>query len=632
MGRTMNNAFTATFSLPGDDTLLRLGLDRLGALAICPPAEQAHLDRAIRALGPGTVITLAESVADGVALYRRWLALRERDPAACGIWYNLGVRLHASDDSTGAAQAFAQALALKPDLWPAAIARGMALDTAGQAEAALAVWRQALPPAEERVRLHNQIARVLEQQGKVAEAVEELRASLLIAPDQPDVQQHLIHNRQRLAEWPPLALDIPGIDQGTALLHCGPLACLALTDDPQVQSAVAADWIARKLPVPGTQLAAAGYGHARLRIGYLSADFCRHAMAFLITEVLEQHDRGRFEVYGYCASPEDGSAEQRRLRAALDTYVPIGALSDEAAARHIRADEIDILIDLNGLTRGARLGVLRWRPAPVQLTYLGFVGPVPLPELDGFLCDEVTVPAWYEAAYIPRPVRIAGCFQANDGRVPSLPEVTRESEGLPATGFVFACAAHHYKITAEVFSDWCAIATAVEGSVLWLAQDTAEGQQALTRRWRAAGLDPARLIFAARVAPDRYRARLALADLFLDTFPYNAGTVASDALRMGLPLLTRIGQSFASRMAASLLTAVDQTEGITTTRADYVARAIQIAQDPSLHARLQGHLQTGAWQRGLGDSRDFTRRLEETLVEAHSSRQGQRSPSRGSTI
>ncbi len=188
----------------------------------------------------------------------------------------------------------------------------------------------------------------------------------------------------------------------------------------------------------------------------------------------------------------------------------------------------------------------------MQATYLGYIGPVPLPELDWLICDRVTVPEAEAAHYRPAPLRLEGCYQANDGQRPLLPAVDRPGEGLPEAAFVFACASHFYKITEPLFAAWCRIVAAVPGSVLWLVADTPEGQAALAGRWQAAGLDPHRLIFAPRVDPARYRARLALADLFLDTMPYNAGTIASDALRMGLPLLTLAGRTFSGRMAASL--------------------------------------------------------------------------------
>ncbi len=552
--------------------------------------------------------------AEAAPLYELWLSAHGAGVQSVAAWFNLGVMRMRGGDPAGAAAAYTQALRLKPDMAEAAINLGTALEASGQTEAALGAWRAALPPAALRQVLHNQLGRVLEGQGKLGPAAEELRASLLIAPHQPDVQQHLVHMRQRMTAWPPARLDVPGLTEAEAAANCGPLAALALFDDPALQAATGADWIARKAPATGGPLAPeAGYDHKRIRIGYLSTDFCRHAMSFLIAELLELHDRERFEVFGYCASPEDGSDIRARVIAAMDHHVVIREMSDEAAARRIRADEIDILIDLNGLTRGARVGVLRWKPAPVQITYLGYIGPIPLPELDYILCDEVTIPKALEAAYQPKPLRIEGCYQANDSQVPVLPAVSRAEEGLPDEGFVFCCVSHHYKITEEIWGGWCRIVAQVPGAVLWLVDDNPESRAALTARWLAAGLGPDRLIFAPRVDPARYRARLALADLFLDTTPYNAGTIASDALRMGLPLLTLQGQAFAARMASSLLTAVGLTDCITTTLEEYVALAVEIVRDAGLHGRLKAQLAGDTWARTLGDAAGFTRRFEAVM-------------------
>ena len=516
----------------------------------------------------------------------------------------------------GAVAAYREALRLKPDMVEAAINLGTALEASGQTELALGAWRSALPPPAMRQVLHNQLGRVLETQGRLGPASDELRASLLIDPHQPDVQQHLVHMRQRMTSWPPARLDVPGLTEAEAASNCGPLAALALFDDPLLQAATGQDWIRRKAPPTGARLSpVSGYAHTRIRIGYLSTDFCRHAMSFLIAELLELHDRSQFEVYGYCASPEDGSDIRARVIAAMDHHVPIKTLTDEDAAARIRADEIDILIDLNGLTRGARVGVLRWKPAPVQITYLGYIGPIPLPELDYILCDDITIPQDLDHLYEPKPLRIEGCYQANDSRAPTLPQVSRSAEGLPEAAFVFCCVSHHYKITETMFAGWCDIVTGVEGAVLWLIDDNPESRAALTARWTARGLAPDRLIFAPRVDPDRYRARLALADLFLDTTPYNAGTIASDALRMGLPLLTLQGTAFAARMAASLLTAIGLTNCIATSLPDYIARAIRIGQDRDLHGELKAHLAGDAWARTLGDSAEFTRRFEAVMKQ-----------------
>ena len=606
---------TMIFALPGDVQALRAQLARPGGLDAVPESELPHLTRAVAGLDLMQLVAQAGAAAGSAArLYEVWLGAHGNDPSACGAWFNLGVARMQSGDPAGAALAYRAALRLRPDMAEAAINLGTALEAAGQPDAALATWRAALPAPALRQVLHNQIGRVLESRGTLGPAATELHASLLITADQPDVQQHLVHLRQRMTAWPPADLSVPGLTEAKAALNCGPLAALALFDDPSDQAAVAADWIARKLPPAPRALAPPeGYRHDRLRIGYLSTDFCRHAMSFLIAELLERHDRDAFKIYGYCASTEDGSDIRARVVAAFDHHVPVGHLTDAAAAERIRADEIDLLIDLNGLTKGARLGVLRWRPAPVQATYLGYIGPVPLPELDYLICDAVTVPPDMEAAYTPRPLRIEGCYQANDSRAPILPPVSRQAEGLPEAAFVFCCASHHYKITETMFADWLEILSAVPASVLWLIDDNPESRAALTARVTARGIVADRLIFAARTDPDRYRARLALADLFLDTSPYNAGTIASDALRMGLPLLTLQGRAFSARMASSLLTAVGLPQGIATSRAEYVAKAIAFASTPALLAPQKTHLASGAWQATLGDAAAFTLRFEAAL-------------------
>jgi predicted O-linked N-acetylglucosamine transferase (SPINDLY family) len=299
--------------------------------------------------------------------------------------------------------------------------------------------------------------------------------------------------------------------------------------------------------------------------------------------------------------------------AAFDHVRPIRDLSDEAAARQIRADEIDILIDLNGLTQGSRIQLLRWRPAPVQATYLGFIGPVPLPELDYLFCDNDVIPPAIAAAYRPTPLPIAANYQANDRKREIGPPTTRHQAGLPESGFIFCNFSNHYKITAGIFACWMAILCQTPGTFLWLTADNPSSCANLRHQAAAAGIDPGRLIFAGRVSPADYMARLAVADLFLDTYPYNAGTIASDAIRMGLPLLTRQGEAFASRMAGRLLSAIGATQGIAADDSAYVETAITLARDRAAHAAYKAHFTEAAWATTIGDIGKLTRELEATL-------------------
>jgi predicted O-linked N-acetylglucosamine transferase (SPINDLY family) len=548
---------------------------------------------------------------DGVAAYRAWLAANPGSPQRFAAWFNLGALLGSAGNRAGAMIAYRQTLALKPDLHQAAVNLGLALEADGRAEEALALWNEALERDPACTALLNQRGRLLETRRQYREAERVLHLSLLAEPEQPDVIQHWVHLRQKACLWPRFGDGVPGLTPRDIALRSGPLGALALSDCPALQRDIAEAWLARKVPAAPQRLAPPqGYAHDRIRLGYLSSDFCRHAMGFLIVELLERHDRTQFEVFGYCSTPEDGSALRQRIIRALDHHVPIGHLSEEEAAHRIRADEIDILVDLNGLTAGARLGALRWKPAPVQATYLGYVGPVPLPELDWMICDEVVVPPQAAAAYAPRPLPIAGCYQANDGHRPVLPAVSRASEGLPDQAVAFCCFNNFYKITPEIFEAWTAILRAVPDGVLWLTEDNAAGIANLRAAAAGNGVGADRLIFASRCEPERYLARLGLADVFLDTFPYNAGTVASDALRMGLPIVTLSGRSFASRMATSLMTAVGAADGVTTTPDAYVERAILLGRDPAARAAAKAALAGDAWARSLGDAAGFAARME----------------------
>ena len=564
---------------------------------------------AAAAIGPETGRT------NVIALYRGWIASQgPGSPPLFAAWFNLGAELTRAGDAAGAMQAYRQALVLRPHFGTAAIGLAGLLEAAERKEDAIAVLNSALQPDAERTGLLNQRARLLEQIKRLDEAEQEMTRSLLIQPDQPDVIQHWLHVRQKQCRWGMLSDQIPGLSPDHVALHAGPLSALALFDDVVQQRRINEVWIQRKMvPVTERLSPPEGYRHDRIRLGYMSSDFCQHAMSLLIAELFERHDRGKFEVFGYCASPEDGSDTRQRVIAAFDHFTRIADLSDEQAARAIRADEIDILIDLNGLTSGARLQVLCWRPAPVQATYLGFIGPVPLPELDYMFCDPVVVPPAIAAAYQPKPLYVAELYQANDNKRAKPVPRPRSDYGLPEGQFVFCCFSNHYKITREMFATWMAILRRVEHSVLWLVADNVWSCANLTAAARNAGVDPARIVFAPRTSPSAYLGYLDAADLFLDTYPYNAGTIASDAIRMHLPLVTLSGQAFASRMAGRLLAALGARDGVTETMADYADRAVALATDRARYDALKALFTDAAWAATIGNTAKFTAEFERSL-------------------
>jgi predicted O-linked N-acetylglucosamine transferase (SPINDLY family) len=353
-----------------------------------------------------------------IRLYQDWIEDNQNSPHLAVAWFNLGVEFANAKDDHTAAQAYRTALALKPSLYPASINLGLVEERANAPERALEVWQQALQPDEARVALLNQSARLLEQSGQLAAAEATLAKSLSTTVNQPDAIQHWLHLRQQMCQWPALPAVAFGAC-GMELLHnSGPLGALAMTDKIATQTRVAANWIARKTSVAPRRLSPAdGYQHEKLRLGYMSSDFGRHAMGYLIADLFSHHDRNRFTVNGYCLGRDDGSALRARIVRSFDKFTSLVNLSDEAAACQIADDQIDILIDLNGLTRGARPQILRWRPAPVQTTYLGYIGSAPIPELDYMLCDNYVVPEHLSSQYKPEPLYIRACQEIAESGV-----------------------------------------------------------------------------------------------------------------------------------------------------------------------------------------------------------------------
>ena len=352
----------------------------------------------------------------------------------------------------------------------------------------------------------------------------------------------------------------------------------------------------------------------RLRIGYLSGDLAMHAVGLLTAELFELHDRSRFETFAFCWSREDGSPLRARLLAAFEHVHRIGALDDTTAARLIAGLGIDILVDLQGLTNGARPAILVQRPAPVQVSYLGFPGTCTIPGVDWIIADRFVLPESLQPFHSERPVYLPHCYQVSDRQRPVGARPTRAQYGLPEDGFVFCSFNNNFKFTEDVFSAWMRILAAVPGSVLWLLADNAWAEANMRRVAQAHGVAPERLVFAPRVAPPDYLARFALADLMLDTFPYNAGTTASDALWMGLPIVTLSGRSYISRMAGSLLTAVGLPDLITETLADYERLAVAIGRTPGRAASHRRYLETEGRRSPLFDMPSLVRDYEDALA------------------
>lgn len=353
----------------------------------------------------------------------------------------------------------------------------------------------------------------------------------------------------------------------------------------------------------------------RLRIGYLSNDFYAHATAYLFAGVLEQHDRERFEIFAYSYGPDDGSPMRARLQQAVEHFIDVRTESARATAERIRADGIDILVDLKGYTLLARPEILVYRPAPVQVQFLGYPGSMGADFVDYLITDAIVSPPESAGEYTEKLAYLPRCYQPNDSRRPLPPAPPRETCGLPPQGFVYCCFNNTYKITPDVFDVWCRLLARTPGSVLWLLDANLQAKDNLKREAAARGIDPQRLIFAPNLPYEAHLARLQHADLFLDNLPVNAHTTASDALWAGVPVVTCLGETFAGRVCASLLNAVGLDELVTSTLADYEALAAALASDADRCARLRTHLRAARATAPLFDSVGFARDLQRLYLD-----------------
>lgn len=589
---------------------------------------------------PGPSVSLLEVVSKAVQFegvgnrkaaiqcYRDWLGMA-RSAAAWAGWYQLGNLLRDDGDTSGAIDAYKKSIASNSQATYPRINLGAIFDNLGRFDEAILHWEEALRLLEaEAVKdvellsaTLNNLGCQYEAKGKLKEAEDMLVRSLLIKPQQEKVLYHRIFLRKRSCEWPVYA-PLPGISEDDQRNATSALSMLSISDDPEVQLKAALKKVFVEVPKELPRLAPEdGYSHDRLRIGYLSADFRMHAVSILTAELYELHDRKRFEVWAFCMSSEDGSEIRSRVIGAMDHVVRIHDLSDEAVAKAIRAAEIDILVDLQGPTRGVRPVILAYQPAPVQITYLGFPGTCGLRGVDYILADRYVLPDEACQYYTEKPLYLPDCFQINDRQRVSAPPKSRAEYGLPENSFVFCAFNNNHKITPEMFATWMRILERTENTVLWLLADNPASLDNLVRYAGAYGFADDRVIFASKLPFDEYLGRFGAADLFLDLFPFNGGTTAADALWMGLPILTCSGRSFASRMAGSLLNAIGLPELITTSLHDYEELAVSLAGDPDKVKEFKTRLRNNRDTHPLFDTPKTVRAIEE-LFESVAKRGG----------
>ena len=373
-----------------------------------------------------------------------------------------------------------------------------------------------------------------------------------------------------------------------------------------------------KFPMLGNLSESKKYKHHKIRIGYLCGEFRNHATSILMTHVWELHDKSKFEIFAFDNGWDDHSDYRQRIKAAFSHIFDISRLSDMDAANLIQSNEIDILVNLNGFFGLARQGVFSYKPAPIQVNYLGFPGTIGAKYIDYIIADKVVIPEGSKKYYVEKVAYLPHSYQANDiHRIISKRRFTKSELGLPENGFVFACFNNSYKITPPTFDSWIRILTHVQGSVLWLLADNEIAKENLMAAAAARGLDPSRLIFAGRLSISEHLARHDLADLFLDTLPYNAHTTCSDALWAGLPVLTLIGSTFPGRVAASLLTSVGLGGLITYSEKEFEAMAIDLATKPKKLGLIREKLTQNRLANPLFDAPLFTNKIEAAYMEMY---------------
>jgi predicted O-linked N-acetylglucosamine transferase (SPINDLY family) len=349
----------------------------------------------------------------------------------------------------------------------------------------------------------------------------------------------------------------------------------------------------------------------KIRLGYYSADFHNHATAYLMAELFERHDKGKFELIAFSYGPNKKDEMRNRVRQAFNQFIDVTAMSDKAIAQLSRELGIDIAIDLKGLTQDARLGIFAYKAAPIQVSYLGYPGTLGVDYIDYLIADKTLIPKESQHNYSEKIVYLPHSYQVNDRqRIISQKQFTKQELGLPQEAFVFCCFNNNYKITPDVFDSWVRILKAVDASVLWLLEDNQTAAANLRKEAHLRGLDPARLIFAKRMNLPEHLARHRLAELFLDTLPCNAHTTASDALWAGLPVLTCMGESFASRVAGSLLNAIGLPELVTETQTDYELLAIELATNPAKLKAIKDKLEKNRLTTPLFDTAVLAKHIE----------------------
>ncbi len=559
----------------------------------------------------GHVLEKLKRYDEALKAYDQAIAVR---PNLAEAYANRGNALRELKRFADALASYDRALELRPDMIEALSNRGMILHELKRLDEALPSYDRALAIRPDYVDALNNRGQTLQELKRFEEAQADFDHVLALDPTHDHAFSGAASCAINLCDWERrerLAPDIAAhVASGQSAFS--PFVLFGYSDDPALQLQCARNYIENRIPRPPQPLwTGQKWRNDKIRVAYLSADFRTHATAFLMAELFERHDKSRFETHAISFSTDDQTEMRRRLMAAFSHFHDVRTSSDRLVAQIMHDLQIDIAVDLKGYTQDARTEILEYRPSPIQVSYLGYPGTMGSRAMDYIIADKTVAPFEDAPFFSEKIVQLPDSYQVNDTHRKVSPNVpTRSAAGLPERGFVFCSFNNNWKITPAMFDVWMRLLHQVEGSVLWLLGDNDGSMRNLRLEAQKRGIEPARLVFADRMLPEEHLARHALADLFLDTLPCNAHTTASDALWVGLPLLTCEGHTFAGRVAASLLRAARVPELATSSMADYEALALKLARDPAQLGELKQRLLQNRNTVPLFDPARFARHLE----------------------
>ena len=564
----------------------------------------------------GVILHAQIKLEESINAYKKALSI---NPNYVEAWNNMGVVLHEQDKLDEALAAYKKALALKSSYADALNNMGLIFKTQGKLDEALDSYKKAISFKPNYADAYENIGVIFEKQGKTDQLIKNYIKLLKIKPNDENIRIRKLHDQAHICDWEGMKEDealIPKL--GTTKQYISPFMILSLEDNIarhrlRMEIYAKANYTQtslHKIQIPSDK-------PKLIRIGYFSSDFRVHPVAYLMAKVFEKHDRDKFEIYAYSLYFREDTL-RKRLEETFDVFKDVQGLSDKEVALIAQKDQIDIAVDLTGYTEHCRPGIFAYRAAPVQINYLGYPGTMGAKFMDYIIADQTLIPLDLQEYYTEKPIYLPNSYMATDNtrQVANSP-ITRLEMGLPENGFVFCCFNNNYKISPVEFDIWMRLLKKVPDSVLWLRKSNEWSEINFQNEAKKRGINPDRLVFAGYAEMDEHLARHKLADLFLDTFAFNAHTTATEALWVGLPVVTKLGQSFAARVAGSLLTAIGLPELITETVQDYEELILDLASNPQHLKSIQLKLAKNISTQPLFDTELFVKHLEDGYQQAY---------------